>query len=251
MTKDEYDENPREAKTPVDPLTREKYYMPSKPKSFNGWLRLQHAVELLDNWVPEAEVDRLWKEIERLRAQLAASSPSETAANQYTDSKSDSWRMVWDLLAAHNAAFYEQGESGREAIEIRRLQASDKGPCPHPAMHGVQAWKCDACGALAGDRSPDDETGASVADYEEVLADHRRLVRELDVLLNGERGAAKQASLCDIVSQVQHERIRAPQYKPSQEEPAEERMCQCEHPNAERCRTAEHPCDCQCHGSGA
>lgn len=29
-----------------------------------------------------------------------------------------------------------------------------------------------------------------------------RLVRELDVLLNGEDGAAKQASLCDIVSQV-------------------------------------------------
>lgn len=33
-------------------------------------------------------------------------------------------------------------------------------------------------------------------------ADHQRLVRELDVLLNGESGAAKQASLCDIVAQV-------------------------------------------------
>lgn len=43
------------------------------------------------------------------------------------------------------------------------------------------------------------------ADYEEVLADHRRLVRELDVLLNGEAGAAKQASLCDIVGQIQRE----------------------------------------------
>jgi hypothetical protein len=32
--------------------------------------------------------------------------------------------------------------------------------------------------------------------------DVNRLVRELDVLLNGEDGAAKQASLCDIVSQV-------------------------------------------------
>jgi hypothetical protein len=39
-------------------------------------------------------------------------------------------------------------------------------------------------------------------DYEAVLADHRRLVRELDVLLNGE-GAAQQASLCDIVAQLQ------------------------------------------------
>jgi hypothetical protein len=46
------------------------------------------------------------------------------------------------------------------------------------------------------------ENGLTIADYEEVLADHRRLVRELDVLINGEAGAAKQASLCDIVSQV-------------------------------------------------
>lgn len=38
--------------------------------------------------------------------------------------------------------------------------------------------------------------------YEDVLADHARLVCELDVLLNGEDGAAKQASLCDIVAQV-------------------------------------------------
>lgn len=44
------------------------------------------------------------------------------------------------------------------------------------------------------------------SDYEEVLADHRRLVRELDVALNGIEGAAKQASLCDIVSQVKDKR---------------------------------------------
>lgn len=41
---------------------------------------------------------------------------------------------------------------------------------------------------------------------DEVMEDHRRLVRKLDVLLNGEEGAAKQASLVDIVSQVEHER---------------------------------------------
>lgn len=46
----------------------------------------------------------------------------------------------------------------------------------------------------------------TIEDYEEVLADHRRLVRELDVLLNGEEGAAKQASLCDIVAQVRRYR---------------------------------------------
>ena len=42
----------------------------------------------------------------------------------------------------------------------------------------------------------------------EILADKRRLTRELDVALNGERGAAQQASLCDIVSQVKDGRWR-------------------------------------------
>lgn len=42
----------------------------------------------------------------------------------------------------------------------------------------------------------------TIADYEAAFTDHRRLVRELDVLLNGESGAARQASLCDIVGQV-------------------------------------------------
>jgi len=38
--------------------------------------------------------------------------------------------------------------------------------------------------------------------YEEVLRDKNRLVRELDVIWNGEEGAAKQASLCDVVCQI-------------------------------------------------
>lgn len=45
--------------------------------------------------------------------------------------------------------------------------------------------------------------------YMEAAEDHRRLVRKLDVALNGEDGAAKQASLCDIVRQVQAEGIKS------------------------------------------
>ncbi len=45
------------------------------------------------------------------------------------------------------------------------------------------------------------EQVACTSYYEGVLAGHRALVRELDVLLNGD-GAAKQASLCDVVAQV-------------------------------------------------
>jgi hypothetical protein len=43
----------------------------------------------------------------------------------------------------------------------------------------------------------------TAADYEEVLADHRRLVRMLDAILNGVDGMAKQASLCDLLGQVE------------------------------------------------
>lgn len=42
----------------------------------------------------------------------------------------------------------------------------------------------------------------ATTDFDAMQADHNRLVRELDVLLNGEAGAADQASLCDIVAQV-------------------------------------------------
>ena len=48
------------------------------------------------------------------------------------------------------------------------------------------------------------ETCASkqVDEWNAVHNGHKALVRELDVLLNGNAGAAKQASLCDIVAQV-------------------------------------------------
>lgn len=45
-----------------------------------------------------------------------------------------------------------------------------------------------------------------IIDLEEALEDKRRLARELDVALNG-MAAATQASLCDLVSQVQRLRL--------------------------------------------
>jgi len=46
----------------------------------------------------------------------------------------------------------------------------------------------------------------TVQDYEECMDDWRRLTRELDVALNGD-GAAKQASLCDILAQAKHPQL--------------------------------------------
>lgn len=47
-----------------------------------------------------------------------------------------------------------------------------------------------------------------ISEHIRVQHDHDRLVRELDVLINGE-SAAQQASLCDIVAQVRSEGLKA------------------------------------------
>lgn len=46
-----------------------------------------------------------------------------------------------------------------------------------------------------------DKDQLTIDDYKEIIEDHKRLVKELDVILNGVN-AATQASLCDIISQL-------------------------------------------------
>ncbi|WP_343734595.1 hypothetical protein [Acidovorax sp.] len=54
-------------------------------------------------------------------------------------------------------------------------------------------------------RAPADSVTAPAGGNWIDATDVNRLVRELDVALNGEAGAASQASLCDVVAQVRHE----------------------------------------------
>ena len=61
--------------------------------------------------------------------------------------------------------------------------------------------------------TPRDADKPTLADYEEVLTDHRRLVRELDVAMHGQEGAALQTSLCDLIGPArrlreENERLR-------------------------------------------
>lgn len=42
-------------------------------------------------------------------------------------------------------------------------------------------------------------------DYQRSQEDHKRLVRELDVILNGQDGAARQASFIDVIGQLKRE----------------------------------------------
>lgn len=46
------------------------------------------------------------------------------------------------------------------------------------------------------------EAHQKLSDMQEVLDDKKRLVRDIDVIMNGEKGAAKQASLCDLIPQI-------------------------------------------------
>ena len=78
---------------------------------------------------------------------------------------------------------------------------------------GPRSRAIDAYLAIQAHIAQPVEERLTIADYEKVLADHLRLVRELDVALNGD-GAAKQASLCDIISQVKDKRWRLASNQP-------------------------------------
>lgn len=69
------------------------------------------------------------------------------------------------------------------------------------------AWKAEA----EQSRALAQAQAERIADYEAVLADKRRLAREIDVAMHGEEGAAKQASLCDLVepARMMRERVAA------------------------------------------
>lgn len=55
------------------------------------------------------------------------------------------------------------------------------------------------------------EVYAQLTGYKAAMNDFHRLTRDLDVLLNGDN-AAQQASLCDIVAQVQSEALKSPNH---------------------------------------
>ena len=80
-----------------------------------------------------------------------------------------------------------------DCVDAGNVTACDKCTPPDSAP-GVNRKIVGVICQMLGSLTPDD--------YEEVLSEHRRLVRYLDVLINGEEGAARQASLCDLVGQI-------------------------------------------------
>lgn len=82
----------------------------------------------------------------------------------------------------------------QDANETMHDTVREDGTIPDDAQSAIDGFKLDASNYR--------QAASLMADYEEVLADKRRLAREIDVALNGEEGAAKQPGLADILSQI-------------------------------------------------
>jgi hypothetical protein len=113
------------------------------------------------------EHEDIAREITRLRSQVAGIPPQDRQA-------------VADELKLVSAFLFEDQAYGLMDIVERAIAMLSASPQP-----------------------PVGEEGLTISDYEKAFADHKRLVRNLDVLLNGEVGAAPQASLCDLVAQLE------------------------------------------------
>lgn len=93
----------------------------------------------------------------------------------------------------------------RELFErIREIMDFFGTPCRGMADQIVEVVRAPLLARIA-------ELESQVATYKEVSVNRAWQVRELDILLNGSV-AAKQASLCDIISQVRKEGIRSASY---------------------------------------
>lgn len=80
--------------------------------------------------------------------------------------------------------------------------AGDYGDCYCPHCGEVDPMECDNANLVWNvQQKKINQLNQKFAELLEVQNDHHRLVRELDVLLNGVDGAAPQASLCDLVAQ--------------------------------------------------
>ncbi len=129
------------------------------------------AAELLES--PEIDTAKVYEVAVLKRAEydaLAATPAQPAAVSAPTDDiKTDGGNIRWmrDGALVVDRPFY-----GAEKVLLEQRDAANT-----RALHQVDEWN-------------------------EVYRNHQALVRELDVLLNGNAGAAKQASLCDIVAQV-------------------------------------------------
>lgn len=121
------------------------------------------------------QIDSLTADNAQLRKGL------ETLVNRLEEIHADPhYQSVWSSYQNHGGD-YSNGPKYVEQMKAAKALLS----LPNPGA------------SLLAER---DELKKTVADYIEVLASKDENTRLLDIALNGEEGAAKQASLCDLIS---------------------------------------------------
>ncbi|NTT99386.1 hypothetical protein HT124_25155 [Pseudomonas aeruginosa] len=174
---------------------------------------MNKAMELLRGLV--SEIERQTCEHEETHRGGAIWEICDSCGAKWADDEGGKPEFEWpesvekarEFLAAHPAVEKSGGDE-RAAFEL--FVRKHCGMPEHIAVNWDakftnDAWEGWKARAALAKPSPAQAEQPTDDDYEEVLADHRRLVREMDVLLNGEACAAKQAMLCDLVSQVEAE----------------------------------------------
>ena len=160
-------------------------------------------------WPLTAEGDNLfnhelqmwqYEEIERLQKRVAGLEAMDAAAATHVESliclrthfTGEPPYVGWEGLGlALREALDERDSYIQRAAELERLAEEERA--------------LSRAGFRAARDAAEPESGHWYA-----AEDIDRLVRELDVLINGEAGAAKQAKLCDIVAQVRRARASEP-----------------------------------------
>lgn len=110
------------------------------------------------------------------------------------------------LEAVNKAGAIIQAYGDARVASAKPVASSDARECAsrvRNAINNSTGFEADIIQTY-GDARVAAETAQTRKDYEEWGEDVKRLTRELDVALNGEENAAKQASLCDVVAQVLH-----------------------------------------------
>jgi len=128
------------------------------------------------------------------------------------------WESHKRTFGGVNAGEYIDREDFEKALHL--LKVWNARPPDQPVPEEVMEWIVEetqgfgnsksiwASGALAmhrRDHAAVADLQRQLNDWKEINEDKKRLVRELDIIINTEEGAAKQASLCDIVAQLAKE----------------------------------------------
>lgn len=101
----------------------------------------------------------------------------------------------------------QESNPNRSKLDLKKMSEQIDEMLAKETPESLNKWLTEQRAKFKDDSTNKQESGLTIADYEESFESHRKLVKELDIIINGEEGCAEQASLCDIVSQLKGKEI--------------------------------------------